>query len=105
MVWRAAQQIIHMDRPCFLYRQFDANDELLYVGLTTDPHQRHLRHRQDSPWAHLIDRTEYEMHPNLWVGGAHESLAIETEGPLYNVVHSADRESARERRKQLEAAS
>lgn len=99
--WRRATSIAYGRRPFFVYRQFDADGRLLYVGCTSNPDQRARSHRISTPWRVQIAETTHEMHPTRWVAEAHEAHAIATEAPLYNVVHSIDREAAQERLRKL----
>jgi predicted GIY-YIG superfamily endonuclease len=69
----------------YVYRLFSANDELLYVGITTDPYVRWRQHQRNKPWAdevthYLLQRFAY---PDL--AAAAESRAISNEQPKYNV--------------------
>ena len=84
-------------RPHFVYRQFDGEGRLLYVGATRQPEQREREHSTRSVWWPLVDRTEYEMHVCKALAWAHEQHAIRTEAPLFNQVSSADRDSAHAR--------
>lgn len=102
MLWHRACSKAWHDVPCFVYLQFDSAGTLLYVGHTTQPDQRESLHRSSSPWSDQIARTEYELHPNVWVARAHEEHAIKTMAPLYNVVHSPDRASAKARLAELD---
>lgn len=45
-----ARRAIDHDRPHFVYRCFDADGELLYVGMTANPVQRLSGHRSASHW-------------------------------------------------------
>ena len=95
--WQRARRIAYSRRPFFLYRQFDGAGALLYIGVTANPPQREQTHRSQSPWASQIYRTEYEMHPTQWVALAHEEHDIAAQAPLYNRLHSPDRDGARRR--------
>jgi hypothetical protein len=71
-------------RPSTLYRYFDADGRLLYVGIT---HQQHLRFQQHSlmaSWWHLAQTCTLEHHPNRISAMRAETQAIINERPLYN---------------------
>lgn len=38
------------ERPCFVYRLFGENDDLLYVGISDEPSVRLFQHAMDKPW-------------------------------------------------------
>jgi predicted GIY-YIG superfamily endonuclease len=83
----------------FLYRQFDADGTLLYVGETDNPLRREAGHRSCSPWWPDVARTVVVECENYWSARSQELAAIRTERPLYNVVDNPDRTVAQERRR------
>lgn len=79
--------------PTAVYRYFDANDVLLYVGISTDPDERWKAHRYGlarKTWPkEAIRRTDQ------WCSSRPEALqveeeAIKSERPLYNGTHNHD---------------
>lgn len=70
-----------------VYRMFDADDELLYVGITLNPPARFAKHKQDKPWWTLVKRIELMHHETREAALSTEKHFIETEKPLWNVVH------------------
>lgn len=102
-LWYRAMRAAYADQPFWLYRQYAADGALLYVGLTQNLKQRSAGHRSGSPWWPLIERVDVVEYPNLHDGEAAERFAISTEAPLYNVIHSADADAARARRRELAA--
>ncbi len=68
-----------------LYRFFDADNQLLYVGLTINPGPRMQRHRATKPWWGDIARIEMQQLPDLESLRVAERDAIAREKPLYNV--------------------
>lgn len=68
-----------------LYRFYDAEDRLLYVGLSVNPGRRLEKHRGTQPWWSDVARIEMEQHLDMQTLRAAEREAIETERPLYNV--------------------
>lgn len=72
-----------------LYRFFDADDQLLYVGISFNAAQRAMQHRHDKPWWTDVARMNVEHLPvNRQEAEAIERSAIVTERPLYNVTHN-----------------
>lgn len=74
--------------PHFVYRAFDEDGRLLYVGCTIDFLIRLREHRKSSVWYPLVDHWTVEDYPNFYVGRAIELRAIRTEGALYTPVPS-----------------
>jgi predicted GIY-YIG superfamily endonuclease len=70
----------------FLYRWFDANGKLLYIGITTDPEARERHHRSGSWWIRWASRCDVEYPQVLSLVDAErdELRAITTEGPVFN---------------------
>lgn len=70
--------------PTFLYRVFDANGELLYIGITYYLHDRLVRHRKRQPWAESMARVESLLYPCRLDAELAEAAAIRDELPLHN---------------------
>jgi hypothetical protein len=68
-----------------LYRFFDADDELLYVGISGHPLARIDGHATTKPWFPFAVRATFEHHPDRQSALAAEERAITTEGPYFNV--------------------
>jgi len=81
-----------------LYRHFDANGELLYVGISLSAIQRLSQHKTASPWFKEISRVEIEWHPTRKEALAVEKLAIVTENPKHNSVGCLTTIESREER-------
>jgi predicted GIY-YIG superfamily endonuclease len=69
-----------------LYRFFDADGVLLYVGITSDIEQRWSRHANDrkSWWPHVAKKT-VEWLDNRWEASQAEARAVRDEGPMHNI--------------------
>lgn len=70
----------------FLYRWFDAEGTLLYIGITTDPEARERRHRSGSWWFQWASRCEVD-YPQIMsqsVAEEAEQAAIVAEHPVFN---------------------
>lgn len=70
--------------PCALYRHFDADDVLLYVGITGDADARREQHVKSSPWAEFAVRETCEWFESREAAATAERVAIESELPLFN---------------------
>jgi hypothetical protein len=68
-----------------LYRHFDANGRLLYVGVSAAAVYRFLVHKQASCWADQITTITIETFPSRNEAMEAERLAIKAKAPLYNV--------------------
>lgn len=71
-----------------LYRHFDADEVLLYVGITNDLPARTRNHTKSSHWAEFAVRSEAEWFDTREAAAQAERQAIATEGPLFNAVHA-----------------
>ena len=84
---------------CQLYRHFGENDELLYVGISLATVVRLSQHKE-SPWFYQIKRVEIEQCSDRQEALAKETLAIKSENPKYNKMHSLNREKPKPLREQ-----
>ena len=66
-----------------LYRHYDRDGALLYVGMSTNAIAR-LRSHKDAPWSHEISRIEMESFPDGASAKAAEQRAIREENPVFN---------------------
>jgi len=67
-----------------VYRFFDKNDRLLYVGCTRNLEKRCREHRS-RPWFHEVTRTTTTTFPNRHDARQAERQAIGEEHPVHNV--------------------
>lgn len=81
------------ERPAAVYRLWDAQGNLLYVGSAYDPEGRCQQHREKPWWPEVTRRTE-EWHTNRTVAYVHEYAVIAAEGPRYNQLGTAAYEPA-----------
>lgn len=85
-------------QPHWLYRLYDADGVLLYIGQTRNPAQRfrgwlsdHAARGTRASWFDEAVRVDWRRYPNYGVVIAAEKLAIETERPLHNRQHQPQR--------------
>jgi len=78
------------DRHHALYRMYDKDNTLLYVGISLRVETRLATHRQDKPWWPDIDTIRLEHHPSRKSAEQAELRAIRKEKPLYNIVGVTD---------------
>lgn len=71
-----------------LYRFFDRNDQLLYVGISKNAIRRMLDHAEEKSWWQFVKRSSIEYHPTRSDALRAEREAIEQEAPLYNITHN-----------------
>lgn len=67
-----------------VYRFFDADGELLYVGCTFDMGPRIAQHRRDKRWWEQVVTVTLERHPDRRTALDAEAAAIADERPRYN---------------------
>lgn len=71
-----------------VYRAYDRNGRLLYIGATTRVKDRLDCHRSQSWWYRLVARFEIESHPTAAAAFAAEAQAIRDEAPAFNRTHT-----------------
>lgn len=72
------------DRPTALYRFFDADDRLLYVGIAVNPPARWQGHKGEKDWWYAATRATLTWFDSRAEAEKAEAEAIETEHPLHN---------------------
>lgn len=73
-----------------LYRMFDSQGVLLYVGITISAISR-LGHHSRRTWFREVTQITLEWHPTLTRARAAEDRAIKTEGPRHNIQGKVNR--------------
>lgn len=76
-------------RRAAVYRLFDAEGTLLYIGSAYDPDRRCERHRSTQWWPEVAHRTD-EWHANRSIAFTEETKAIWSEEPRYNVASTVE---------------
>jgi hypothetical protein len=71
-----------------LYRMFNAEGELLYVGITNNPKMRFRTHSKTQPWWSEVTNIAIENHSTREALAVAEQRAIRSEGPRYNVAYT-----------------
>lgn len=74
-----------------LYRFFDGDSTLLYVGRTVDARSRFRTHERTKEWFDGVARIEREVFPTAESLATAEVAAIRSEHPLHNIQHAAGR--------------
>lgn len=70
-----------------VYRLFDDDWNLLYVGMSRSVCTRIRRHELTQPWGDQIAYAFADMYETRWVASQEERRAIREERPIYNVIH------------------
>lgn len=81
---------IDFRRRTALYRLFDAEGQLLYVGIAFNPRDRWRGHCSTKSWWKQVDRREVEWHGSRSEALTAEAAAIIEERPLYNIAGSEE---------------
>lgn len=76
-----------------LYRAYDVEGDLLYVGVARDFHKRLLTHRQDSLWYPRADRWVLEEYDTRAEVLDAEVRAIRSEEPRFNIQYNLQERS------------
>lgn len=78
-------EIERTEAPTVLYRLFDANDVLLYVGISGNLKARFASHASTKSWWPRVARRTIVIYPTRASGQEAERVAISAENPLHNV--------------------
>jgi len=70
---------------CYLYRHFDNDKNLLYVGISLSVATRLMQHRQNSGWFDRISLVTVEKFPSREEALKAEVEAIKSENPRFNI--------------------
>jgi hypothetical protein len=68
-----------------LYRHYDADGKLLYVGISLSAVIRLAAHKETSEWFNKIVQVKIERFPTRKMALVAEQAAILTENPEYNI--------------------
>lgn len=84
-----------------LYRMFDSEGRLLYVGITMSPQIRLRDHRIQKPWFSEVVQIALEHFGSREELEAAERSAVRVESPRYNVVRYSKLERTTPRRRRF----
>jgi len=79
---------VNQNDPTIVYRFYDADDALLYVGISVNAWQRVRDHRGSAPWWSQAVKCTFQRFPDRAAAEVAELLAIRTENPKFNAVES-----------------
>jgi predicted GIY-YIG superfamily endonuclease len=82
---------LDLNRPHWVYRMFDVDDLLLYVGMTHKPARRMTDWRKHGKadaahWFNAVHRVSWHWYRNKPQAMRAERQAIQTEDPIHNVM-------------------
>jgi hypothetical protein len=77
---------ISPEPPCALYRHYDKEGTLLYVGISLNPVARLQQHRRGAHWFYDIARIDVEYFATRDDAIQAEAATIVSEHPLHNLV-------------------
>lgn len=79
-----------MKKPC-VYRHFDADQRVLYIGATGDHRERTRQHKRRSPWFAKVIFVRAQPYATIEEARAAEKRAIAEERPPFNISDSSGR--------------
>lgn len=88
-----AAEATPLSRRAAVYRLYDADDVLLYIGSAYDPEERCKAHRSKPWWPDVARRTD-EWRPGRGDAYGAEAQAIAEENPRHNLLGTADHADA-----------
>lgn len=72
-----------------LYRLYNVDDRLLYLGITVNVRQRFCQHKMTKFWWHLVARKDVTWYPTREAALAAERTATVGERPIYDASYLA----------------
>ena len=78
-------RVADVDESTCLYRHFDSQGRLLYVGIALCASKRASEHKHRSPWFRSVSNITVEWFPTRRAALAAEKAAIAQESPMHNV--------------------
>jgi predicted GIY-YIG superfamily endonuclease len=78
----------------YLYRAYNSQDQLLYVGISSQWHHRLHQHEKSAEWIEQADYVKIERFLDRESVSIAEREAVTAEKPIYNKVFAEDYESA-----------
>lgn len=69
-----------------VYRFYDADGRLLYVGITKRRQRRISEHAASKTWWHEVASATFEHHPTRSAAALAEATAIQHEDPVHNIM-------------------
>lgn len=78
-----------------IYRHYDSEGTLLYVGITSDPHARERQHARQSQWARYVATINVQWCVDRNTALAVELRAIQSEAPVFNTGEAAPGQAKR----------
>lgn len=88
-----------IERETDLYRAYDADGALLYVGISFSSMTRAEQHRKAGKWFHLLASFRVEKFKTRDEALDAERTAIITEHPKFNVMHNKPKPQKQKRRR------
>lgn len=82
--WHGTYKPADQAKPSAVYRCFDADGALLYIGRTMHPAKRESLHKNRTPWWSDVARVTYEWCDSTAAARVAEREAIGAEAPRYN---------------------
>lgn len=79
---------VPVEEPNAVYRFYDAQDRLLYIGVSMNLLARWKAHDRQKDWWRQVVRATIEHFDTREAALEAEETAIRTEKPLYNVTHN-----------------
>lgn len=83
-----ARRQAKLDASTALYRYFDTDDVLLYVGITSNQRERDRAHIRSSIWTRFAVRSTITHHRTRGAAEGAERKAIKDEQPVFNLRHN-----------------
>ena len=74
--------------PTYLYKLYDKNNNLLYVGITTNYKIRFRIHSKKHSWWNKVSRRWIKKYPSRTLALKAEKTIIANQNPKYNITYN-----------------
>jgi predicted GIY-YIG superfamily endonuclease len=75
--------------PTYLYKLYDQNNKLLYIGITTDYKVRFKNHANNQSWWNKVSRHWIKKYPSRTSALRAEKRIIARQKPKYNITYNS----------------
>lgn len=76
------------EKETYVYRFYDINSNLLYIGIAYDIEQRFTQHAKDKDWWPDVHKMYVRKYPNRFEAARIEEQAIKKYNPKYNEIYN-----------------
>lgn len=73
------------ERSTYLYKHWNYDGVVIYVGITANPEQRLYNHKRNASWFKEVSQVSFKKFSNRLMARTAERYSIKTDKPAYNL--------------------